>query len=78
MEEHHHGAGGTEDPLDEPPRERNCVGGGHPDLRLQIVDYHESSNRGTIHPSGLTTRVERMEMWLSADVSAFVALTDWR
>lgn len=48
-----------------------------PDLQLTVVQYDNESDRGTIHPPGLRG-VERMETWLSADVSAFVGLSAWR
>jgi len=48
-----------------------------PELRLEIVKFDERVNRGTIHPPGLTG-LERMETWLSANLSAFVELSAWR
>lgn len=48
-----------------------------PDLRLTVVQYEDDSDRGTIHPPGLTG-IDRMETWLSADLSVFVDLDSWR
>jgi len=48
-----------------------------PELRLEIVKFDERVNRGTIHPPGLTG-LERMETWLSANLSVFVELAAWR
>ncbi|WP_438267639.1 DUF7511 domain-containing protein [Halorussus aquaticus] len=47
------------------------------DLRLTIVKYHEQPDRGTIHPPELTGS-NRMETWLTANMSAFVALSEWQ
>lgn len=47
------------------------------DLRLAVVRYDERPDRGTIHPPGLTG-VERMETWISVDMSAVTDLRTWR
>lgn len=52
-------------------------GGAVPDLQLAIVEYDESPNRGTIHPPGLMG-MERMETWLSVDLSVVIDLSAWR
>lgn len=48
-----------------------------PALQLTIVEYAEAPDRGTIHPPGLTG-VDRMETWMTANMTAFVTLSDWR
>lgn len=48
-----------------------------PELRLTVVEYEERPDRGTIHPPELVG-VERMETWMSANTSVFVALSAWR
>jgi hypothetical protein len=48
-----------------------------PDLQLTIVSYDDSPNRGTIHPPDLTG-IERMETWMSVDLSVVAALSMWR
>lgn len=58
-------------PLESAPTERI------PELHLAVVRYDGGPDRGTIHPPGLTG-IERMETWLSANVSAFVELSEWR
>lgn len=47
------------------------------DLRLAVVRYDDRPDRGTIHPPGLTG-VERMETWLSVDMSLVTDLSTWR
>lgn len=47
------------------------------ELRLAVVEYDEETDRGTIHPPALTG-IDRMETWLSANMSAFVELSAWR
>lgn len=48
-----------------------------PQLQLAVVKYDKSPDRGTIHPQGLTG-TERMETWMSADMTAFTELSAWR
>ena len=48
-----------------------------PDLRLSIAEGDHGTDRGTVHPPGLTG-IERMETWLSVDLSAVVDLAAWR
>lgn len=48
-----------------------------PELRLAVVEYDEGADRGTIHPPGLTG-MDRMETWLSANLSTFVEVSAWR
>jgi hypothetical protein len=48
-----------------------------PALRLAVVRRDGSSDRATVHPPGLTG-VDRMETWLSVDLSAVVELDAWR
>lgn len=48
-----------------------------PTLSLSVVRYEERADRGTVHPEGLSG-IERMETWLSADLSVFVDLDEWR
>lgn len=47
------------------------------ELQLAVVTYDESPDRGTIHPKGLTG-IERMETWISADMTAFFELSACR
>ncbi|MGM0397818.1 MAG: DUF7511 domain-containing protein [Halobacteriota archaeon] len=48
-----------------------------PDLRLAVVRYDDRPDRGTIHPSGLTG-LERMETWISVDMSLVTDLSTCR
>lgn len=48
-----------------------------PTLRLAVVSYEDGADRGTVHPPGLTG-FERMETWLSVDLSAVVDLSAHR
>ncbi|WP_259518372.1 hypothetical protein [Halanaeroarchaeum sp. HSR-CO] len=48
-----------------------------PDLRLAVVRYDDRPDRGTIHPSGLTG-LERMETWISVDMSLVADLSTCR
>lgn len=48
-----------------------------PDLQLAIVTYDDSPDRGTIHPPDLTG-IERMETWISVDLSVVADLSMWR
>lgn len=48
-----------------------------PVLQLTVVEYDTSPDRGTIYPQGLTG-IERMETWISADMTAFIELSAWR
>lgn len=48
-----------------------------PDLQLAIVTYDDSPDRGTIHPPDLTG-IERMETWISVDLSVIEDLSMWR
>jgi hypothetical protein len=48
-----------------------------PELRLSIAEGDNGTDRGTVHPAGLTG-IERMETWLSVDLSAVVDLAAWR
>lgn len=48
-----------------------------PDLQLAIVKYDDRPDRGTIHPPDLTG-IERMETWISVDVSVVADLSMWR
>lgn len=42
-------------------------------LRLTVVEHEGAPDRGTVHPPD-TVGIELMTTWLSADLSAFVAL----
>ncbi|WP_425499280.1 DUF7511 domain-containing protein [Natronosalvus rutilus] len=48
-----------------------------PALQLAIVSYDDSPDRGTIHPPDMTG-IERMETWISVDLSVVVDLSMWR
>lgn len=48
-----------------------------PDLQIATVEYDERPNRGTIHPPNLTG-IERMETWISVDMSMVADLSMWR
>ncbi|MFD1598238.1 DUF7511 domain-containing protein [Halobellus rarus] len=48
-----------------------------PELRLSIAERDDGADRGTVHPTG-ATGMERMETWLSVDLSAVVDLYAWR
>jgi hypothetical protein len=48
-----------------------------PELRLSIAERDDGADRGTVHPRGLTG-MERMETWLSVDLSVVVDLAAWR
>lgn len=48
-----------------------------PTLRLTVVTYEGAPDRGTIAPPDLSG-IERMETWLSFDVSALCELSAWR
>lgn len=48
-----------------------------PDLQLAIVTYDDSPDRCTIHPPELTG-IERMETWISVDLSLVADLSMWR
>ena len=48
-----------------------------PDLRLDVVRYEYSPDRGTVHPPDLTG-IERMETWISVDMSVVADLSMWR
>jgi hypothetical protein len=54
-----------------PPRRRS------PALRLTVVRRDEAPDRATVHPSG-ATGIERMETWLSVDLSTVTDLSTWR
>lgn len=47
------------------------------ELRLAVVRYDEGPDRCTLYPPGLTG-IERMETWISADMSAVVDLLAWQ
>ena len=47
------------------------------ELQLAVVKYDENPDRGTIYPKGLTG-IERMETWISADMTAFFELSACR
>jgi hypothetical protein len=51
--------------------------GGVPRLQLAVVEYDDNPDRGTIHPPSLTG-LERMETWMSVDMSSVVDLSTWR
>jgi hypothetical protein len=46
-------------------------------LRLTTVTYDDSPDRATIHPPN-RTGYDRMETWLSVDVSVLVDRSAWR
>jgi hypothetical protein len=48
-----------------------------PELQLAIVAYDDSPDRGTFYPPHLT-EIERMETWMSVDMSVVVDLQEWR
>ena len=48
-----------------------------PDLQLDVVTYDDGPDRGTIHPPDLTG-IERMETWMSVDLSVVADLSVWR
>lgn len=48
-----------------------------PALRLAVVRRDDAPDRATVHPAG-TTGIERMETWLSVDLSAVTDLSAWR
>jgi hypothetical protein len=48
-----------------------------PGLQLAIVKYDDRPDRGTIHPPDLTG-IERMETWISVDMSVVADLSMWR
>ena len=48
-----------------------------PALRLAVVRRDDAPDRATIHPTG-TAGIERMETWLSVDLSAVTDLSAWR
>jgi hypothetical protein len=48
-----------------------------PDLRLRVVTHTDEPDQGTVHPPD-ATGIDRMETWITADLSAFVDRTDWR
>jgi hypothetical protein len=54
-----------------PPRHRS------PALRLTVVRRDGGTDRATVHPAE-TTGIERMETWLSVDLSAVSDLSAWR
>jgi hypothetical protein len=54
-----------------PPRCRS------PALRLAVVRRDDAPDRATVHPSG-ATGIERMETWLSVNLSAVTDLSAWR
>ncbi|MGQ4557052.1 DUF7511 domain-containing protein [Halobellus sp. GM3] len=68
-------------PSARPASERMPAGGAAPGetqpLRLAIVSYEDTPDRATVHPPGLTG-LDRMETWLSVDLSAVVELEAWR
>lgn len=47
------------------------------ELQLAVAKHDGSPNRGTIYPQGLTG-IERMETWISADMTAVIELSAWR
>ncbi|UWG46350.1 Uncharacterized protein HSRCO_0048 [Halanaeroarchaeum sp. HSR-CO] len=76
----HIGTGLQDDqPLDRSALPGQGGGGGTPvpDLRLAVVRYDDRPDRGTIHPSGLTG-LERMETWISVDMSLVADLSTCR
>ena len=48
-----------------------------PELRLTVVENDDSPDRGTIYPPDLTG-LERMETWVSVDMSMVIDLSTWR
>lgn len=48
-----------------------------PALQLVTVTYDDSPDRGTIHPPD-STGIERMETWVSVDMSVVADLSMWR
>ena len=51
--------------------------GRRPELGLAVVEYENGPDRATVYAPG-STGVDRMERWLSADLSAFVSLEERR
>ena len=64
----------TVDPLDRHFGDQVAAGS---ELILTVVRYEDEPDRGTIHPPDAAD-LDRMETWISADLSAFVARPDWR
>lgn len=82
MSESSHTCSNREWPLEEQTnnsRETPSQTGGEavPDLQLAIITYDGSPDRGTIHPPDLTG-IERMEAWISVDMSVVTDLSIWR
>lgn len=50
---------------------------GRPGLELVMVQYDGRPDRGTIRPPDLTG-IERMETWLSVDMTVITDLSSWR
>jgi hypothetical protein len=48
-----------------------------PALRLAVVRRDDAPDRATVHPVGMTG-IERMETWLSVDLSTVTDLSAWR
>lgn len=48
-----------------------------PDLQLAVTRFNDSPDRGTIHPPDLNG-IERMETWMSVDLSLIADLSMWR
>ena len=55
-----------------PPREQP-----QSELQLAIVTSNDGPHRGTISPPNLTG-IERMETWMSVDMTIVVDLSTWR
>lgn len=82
MSESSHTANNRERPLEErtnnnPEPPSQAGGETVPDLQLAIVEYDDSPDRGTIHPPDLSG-IERMETWISVDMSVVADLLIWR
>lgn len=66
-----------ESPSSSEKSKRNIRTTNAPELRLAVVKYDDSPDRGTIHPPDLTG-LKRMETWISVDMSVVVDLSAWR
>ncbi|MFB6235032.1 MAG: hypothetical protein ABEH81_01845 [Halopenitus sp.] len=61
-----------------PPESRSSTGGERvPALQLAVVNYDGRPDRGTIYPAD-SNGIERMETWLSVDMSLVVDASAWR
>lgn len=82
MSESPHTASNQESPLEDQAnnsRETQSQSGRktEPELQLTIVRYDDRPDRGTIHPPDLSG-IERMETWISVDLSVVSDLSLWQ